>query len=313
MQSRPIILSFFLILFTSCSLLNSSSKVTNTKRPELTQINTIPITLPRTRTPTNTKIPTRSTTNTPQPTMTIPSTWTPLPTLEATAAVLYVEDLLQTNAGCKLPCWWGITPGKTTWLEANQFLESFSLLQGINGNPNDSAYASFIIPYPESMGSISHAYGIKNGIVYEILDLYNSNITINYNLVDMLNNYGQPDDILISAYYEPRHSDYMDVVAIFYLQQGILVIYYDNGGGLVGDKIQVCPQNATYPYLNLWAPSLNLSLEDAISRYLDTRNWPAYQDIQEAAGMNVESFYLTFKEPNNESCLELSPTDWPKY
>jgi hypothetical protein len=181
------------------------------------------------------------------------------------------------------------------------------------GNPGDLQIAEFNTPAPEEIGSIEQLFEIRNNIVEAITNIYFGNLTTSYNLVNMLNTYGPPDDILVSAYYEPRHSDYMDVVAVFYLRQGILAIYYDNGGGLVGDKIEVCPQEATYPHLDLWAPLLNLSLSEASSRYLDTRNWPAYRTIQEAAGMNVESFYSTFKELDNQSCLELSVTDWPKY
>ena len=33
--------------------------------------------------------------------------------------------LLQTNAGCELPCWWGITPGITPWSEARTRLEGY--------------------------------------------------------------------------------------------------------------------------------------------------------------------------------------------
>ncbi len=36
---------------------------------------------------------------------------TTLPTGEAQKMV---QELLENNAGCRLPCWWGIVPGKTT-------------------------------------------------------------------------------------------------------------------------------------------------------------------------------------------------------
>ena len=55
------------------------------------------------------------------------STKTILPTLEPTQAILLVEDLLVNNAGCKLPCWWGIIPGTTEWNEAKQFLQTFAI------------------------------------------------------------------------------------------------------------------------------------------------------------------------------------------
>ena len=307
MRLRRITFLLFTIFLTGCKtpIINTPSQSeTNTPKRISTSIATAAI-LP-TINQTSTQVPSQT------PTATSIPTWTPLPTLEPTAALLYVENLLQNNGGCRLPCWWGITPGKTTWMEGRQFLESFALLLGISGNPNNNGYASFKIPYPEDMGSISHGYGIKDGDINEIIDLYNGNLTTNYNLVEMLNTYGQPDNILISAYYEPRYSEYMVEVAIFYIQQGILVIYNDNEVRTIGDKIQVCPQKATYPYLNLWSPALHMTLEEASNRYLDTKNWPAYQSLQDATGMEIESFYNTFMEKNNASCLELSTSDWPK-
>lgn len=42
---------------------------------------------------------------------------TPLPTLNATQRVETFRELLETNVGCRLPCWWGIIPGQSTWDE----------------------------------------------------------------------------------------------------------------------------------------------------------------------------------------------------
>ncbi len=250
----------------------------------------------------------------PSPKLTIMPTWTPIPTLEPTVALSYLTDLLQNNKGCKLPCWWGITPGKTTWVEANQFLESFTLYSyGIRGDPNGYQVAEFLMPFPADMGTIPYPFGIRNGIIEDIFNIYFGNLTKSYNLVEILITYGQPDDILVSAYYEPRYSEYMTEIAVFYLQQGILVEYFDSDGNTNGDVITKCPQKATYPWLALWAPSLELTIDEAASRYLDIRNWPPYRTLFDATGMDVETFYQTFKDPNNEKCLELSTSDWSKY
>jgi hypothetical protein len=48
------------------------------------------------------------------PTPTVPPSPTLVPTLTADQEQALVLDLLQNNAGCRLPCWWGFTPGKTT-------------------------------------------------------------------------------------------------------------------------------------------------------------------------------------------------------
>jgi hypothetical protein len=36
----------------------------------------------------------------------------------------------ETNGGCKLPCYWGITPGETSWDVASMFVSSIGALFG---------------------------------------------------------------------------------------------------------------------------------------------------------------------------------------
>jgi hypothetical protein len=85
-----------LIILTGCMLTNSTPKETSIKLPEVTQTDSISVTSSLTFTPTMTQIPTKTSTNIPSPTR------TPIPTFEPTAAVLYVERLLQNNNGCQL-------------------------------------------------------------------------------------------------------------------------------------------------------------------------------------------------------------------
>jgi hypothetical protein len=271
--------------------------------PNPTSLNILSSTVP----PSQDIFSTLTFTDTPRPTL------TPLATYEPTKAALFVKELLQNNAGCQLPCWWGLIPGQTTWDDAQQFLESFTYSYGIKGDPNNYQVAEFLIPYPEDMGTISYAFGFKKGILEDIFNIYFNDLTSSYNLNEILNNYDQPDDILVSAYYEPRYSDYMIDLAFFYLQKGILLEYYDSGSRIIGDKKQVCPQKATYPHISLWSPELKMTLGQASRRYLDTKNWPSYRSLQEATGMDIETFYNTFKNSQNSSCLELSTSDWPKY
>ena len=42
-------------------------------------------------------------------------TYTPFSTLSPSGSISLVLELLQNNPSCLLPCWWGITPGETSW------------------------------------------------------------------------------------------------------------------------------------------------------------------------------------------------------
>jgi hypothetical protein len=78
---------------------------------------------------------------------------------------LYYE-LLENNAGCRLPCWWGIIPGQTKGIEAQRFLETFTLVrvsEGTHGVLNLDAR----IPLPKEYGTVSHFYLIKEVFVIE--------------------------------------------------------------------------------------------------------------------------------------------------
>lgn len=56
--------------------------------------------------------PTPTATATPRPTLAN----SPLPTLPPNEAQALVLELLEHNAGCRLPCWWGFSPGGLKFL-----------------------------------------------------------------------------------------------------------------------------------------------------------------------------------------------------
>jgi hypothetical protein len=82
-------------------------------------------------------------------------TSTLFPTLPAEEMDETIQALIATNGGCFLPCWWGITPGVTSWDDANHFLLQF--------NPVITSSAS------PDMEFGSNTYGIMNYYI-SILD-----------------------------------------------------------------------------------------------------------------------------------------------
>jgi len=141
--------------------------------------------LPASATPTPsltpTLTPTPTSTSTPTPTAT--PTLTPLPTLPLQDAKNLVQELFETNRGCLLPCWWGITPGQTTWGEARQFLEQFADVDPygtVNQNKPDF-YIGVLVPISDAMFRtlfpdekevlpyyLSQYYEVTDGVVISI-------------------------------------------------------------------------------------------------------------------------------------------------
>lgn len=101
--------------------------------------------------------------STPSPTMTIE--------LTLTSAQAEFEELLETNNGCELPCWWGFTVGEARVQDWFQFLDTrtFHVFreEPIGGTvvPVDYAYFSFPSS-PEA--SVRLNYDIENAILKRI-------------------------------------------------------------------------------------------------------------------------------------------------
>ena len=90
----------------------------------------------------------------PTPTIKIP-TLSPLPTLPPTEAEAMILDLLQDNGGCLFPCWWGLTPAKTSTQTLKSLLEKFTA---------NSLRTTFY----EDVGSASWLIK-KNGLVLDVI------------------------------------------------------------------------------------------------------------------------------------------------
>ena len=60
------------------------------------------------------------------PTLALTNTFTSIPTLSPEDAHTRLRALLNDSTSCRLPCWLGITPGQSTWQDANEQLALFS-------------------------------------------------------------------------------------------------------------------------------------------------------------------------------------------
>ena len=253
---------------------------------------------------------------TPTPTNTatfITPIWTPQPTLSPEEAERLILDLLENNAGCQLPCWWGFTPGQTTWEEAKRLLETIASNIYI-GLGETFSYAEVIIPVPEEVYPIypRQYYTIKNSVV-EMIEV-NVGFLPDYSLSALLSNYGEPSNVLISTYNKPVENYMFFKVIYFFPKAGILAASVIHAS-LQGETIQACPKQDSQLELALGTPAFGLTIQEAIQKSWRIKGLfetdPYWLDLETATGMSISEFFQRFSEARNDWCFETPADLWP--
>lgn len=316
MKQKISLLFIMFILLTGCA--------SNQKTIQSQDNSKSTVTLEQKETPTNTFAPTIgpitperltespaatfavSQTTEPTPTLLTP-TWTPLPTISPLESGNFVTDLMVNNAGCELPCFWGITPGKTSWQAAEHLLQSFT--QQITRFPdgaideNNVTAGTFGVEthysLPDNLGSLMIIYRVEDGTVKQIEVNSDHGTAVNYQLYQVFSEYGKPEEVLLFLLPNTPAGTPWYSIYVFYVKRGIILIY---GGEtkIIDDQIEVCSSGK--------GPDMMLIPPDSLTLYWMQRKAydapfriPSVNDFPE---MNVEIFYQKTKNPN--TCLYFS-------
>jgi hypothetical protein len=233
------------------------------------------------------------------------------PTNDLESARARIKQLLQTNNGCKLPCFWGITPGKTSWAEtvflqdlASQYNDNLS--QGDQGVHEGNFYFSIESQLGADMNLKIDAF--KN--IVRALHVSDFDAP-SFHLANFLSSNGQPDEIWVFTYsrgYEP--DNHIGLAVLFYYREKQMTADF-YGTGHVGD-IAVTGCTTLGPGLHIWAWDKSLGFpESALDEMEPIRG--SWKPIQEATKgrFSVGSYYQTFKNPEAEPCIETPKEMWP--
>lgn len=260
-----------------------------------------------TDTPTSSPIPP---TRTPRP--------TPAPTLSADEEQAIVLNLLQNNAGCRLPCWWGFMPGETSWEMAQTYFLSIGKAIG-EYRDGQSLNCEVDFAISQHKVTIDQLYVVNENKIIDMINVVASgygqevvNAWQRYMLPHFLAAYGQPSQVLLKTFsgvsgvpkVPPFH------LLLYYPQQGIMVRYIDDAEKMEG-TLRLCPQQSPGVTLWLWSPEQHMTLQDIADTGLGgfpDNELPSFQSVEEATGISVEQFYQTFVQPDNQTCLE-TPVD----
>ena len=148
------------------------------------------------------------------------STMSPRNTLSVSEKEERVSELIRTNRGCKLPCWWGITPGVTKGSEAISFLEEFTDLSS-SGNVYRSTGYTFEYDYENQKYHLD-LYIDKTDNISMIL-VHNF-----YSISDTLNILGAPSEVWFKTDV-PLYFAVPVSLDFYYPNKGVIVSFYDVG------------------------------------------------------------------------------------
>jgi len=301
----------WLLVFLSALVLNSCSQTAEHPTPvpqtqaRLTALPTLPPVL-STQTPAATSV---SVTKTLQPTPTVkPATKTPYPTLSIKQARQLIDEAQKTNLGCELPCWWGITPGKTPLDEAQAFFAA------LNAKIEYWApHYSITVFYPDSK---KIALGLRifpdeNGLVESM------NIYLSRTMAEVLDQFGQPSQIWFYSSGARAYRLLPSASLMFlYPERGMFFYtlekeadYFDNGRAVRVCAIHLAVR--TYSGFYLWDGHTPKTLEQMKGYLFDDPEGWRFRPLEDVTNMDIPAFTKAFSVPNSKACF-LSPIDiWP--
>jgi hypothetical protein len=253
----------------------------------------------------------------------LPATTTSMPTLTSDQRFLQIKEWLITNAGCELPCWWGIEPGRSTWDEVSELLSSIGTTAEVYKLDGTVVHEAKNMHFAEDRISNLISFMETQGIVTAItIDSSGYNDSPMFKSIWMS---FSPENIMLK-YGEPSRVWIYSISAGHEGEQGPTVpysiwLFYDHLGALIRYDGQV-ENEAAYKMCPVFGDQGNLS--DYINIYLQssTAKTPieALSDVdaygkkplllEDAAAMNLSDFYGLFTEPGVGPCLETSRDVW---
>jgi hypothetical protein len=259
------------------------------------------------------------------------TTHTPIPTISITStpynydSVPIFEELLQTNEGCELPCWWGFEIGNAkdedwvAFLEQQELVNASAILTPSESSPSREGSGNIIYALGTWAADTQISYGVRGGILrYLRVTFYDPF------------NWLSPDiqritlpGVLSQLNKTPEIYLFTDDIGQWGFNDIDFQLIDDELGFMVRYTIDVS-QRQTRPLeaYSDYGETLNLCLgitetkniqmtiqdpetEGAVSRRVPgAENNPRYHTIEETLGVDTDTFVQFFIE-NPDGCLEV--------
>lgn len=245
------------------------------------------------------------------------ATWTPLPTLSRVQAQKAVMDLYE-NSSCKLPCWWGIVPGRTGWREAWQFLGQFAtnsspwetLLLESKDLPGHMFYRVYLdVPQTPELNRYSALNDLlvlvqMNTFTVENIDVNTGNIK-DYTIPKILSDYGKPKQVYAIGFPTPVSWNSGVALYLYYPQYGFISSHFTtvDAESWAKPTFTACFQKTSK--LFLWPEGKQLEFFDRLKESLfDPETISAFTTLDEVTDLSVDKFYKIFAGSQEPACVE---------
>ena len=246
---------------------------------------------------------------------------TPISTLSVDGRESILRKLMENNAGCSLPCWWGTNPGKTNWQETEKSLTylGIKLFEKPESEPETVFhFASYYFagrPFLNSIGFI-----VRKGMVETIFARVEGSdnpkdfeiIWKDYSPQKVVSTYKIPSRVFLQASGDigignTGNGGY--ILWIFYDYLGFMIRY--DGSVVNQATYHICPNlEDTNIQMTLQSPNNHKPLEWGDGILTNHRN--TVRTIEESSGISLEEFYQLFIQPEKPGCFETPENIWPK-
>jgi len=241
---------------------------------------------------------------------------TPYPPLAEMDRQARLAGLFQSNGGCRLPCWWGIVPGQTTWQEVHAIL-SPPLGHGAERGRRYDGFR-FINGYyyePTSLFSIEFYFQedrpIPNLLIEDVPQEYLANLTLS----NIFRSYGSPDEIYIRSPYHTIGGIQSCLgefeIFLYYPSQGF-AIQYRYQSYPVNRPIRVCDlDRPSFGEFYVWTPGSYSNFQEVAPFASWGPGQYPIQPIEEETSWTTESFFATFRQGAPPGyCIDAPAYDW---
>jgi len=309
---KAISVFFIVILLSACVSTSAYDNVSIETSVPSSTVTVHPIQTLDLATPSPTLIPTIQAASTlPQP------IWTTQPTLTGNEAIKAVKTMIATNGDCKLPCWWGIVPGETSWENALFLLSRFSpqirnsdpaivSIDGGNTYHNNVAY-SINYKVPDNRIGYGASIVVSDDVV-SMIKVGDESTGEIFTIPNILSVYGEPENIFIETYDNTPTGILPFYVILFYPQYRFTAVF-ESWGSKVGEMIRMCYQPLT-PTIDVWSPEESVLVEIAGFSALVSGDWTYSKNLETATSLDVKGFYKNFVNASTSTCLETPSSLW---